>query len=198
MADEEGPEVLERVELVAFLRYVLLIDGAHDVQPALLQNVAEVDQREGFGRGRVEKNGGTPVLGMVLIEVQLQKHLADLMEDQRLRDVSPLLPRRRVEQEDEDDDHHDHRNEGLASGEADERLEHPVDVEHDDEVQQRAGERDLPGAQLEARTVVRGAGDAKNERREIHQRVRQAEEIGHDRRDGLSRNALAVPPRGLR
>ena len=114
MADEERPEVLERVELVVFLRQVLLIDGAHDVESALLQNVAEVDEREGFGRGCVEKNGRTPVFGMVLVEIELQKHFAGLVEDERLRDVSPLLPRRRVEQIDEDGDHHEHRNESLA------------------------------------------------------------------------------------
>lgn len=195
VVNEERPEVLQRVELVALLRQVLLVDGAHDVQPALLQHVAEVDEREGVWRGRVEKNGGTPVLGMVLIEVELQEHFADLMEDERLRDVAPLLPRRRVEQVDEDGDHHDHRDEGFASGEAERRAVHPVDVEHDDEVQQGAGERDLPGTKLEARSVVRRAGDAKNERGEIDESVRQTEEIGHNGRDGLLETPLhAAPP----
>ena len=118
VSDKERPEVLERVELIVLLRHVLLIDGAHDVQSTLLQNVTEVDEWESVGRRSVEKNRRTPVFGMILIEVELEKHFSDLMEDERLRDIAPLLLRGRVEQVDKDNDQDEDRNESFPSDEA--------------------------------------------------------------------------------
>ena len=104
MIDEETPHVLDGVEFIAVAAEVVLVRGCDDVESALLHDVAEVDERVSLGRGRVEKDGRSPILGMVLIAVQLEEELADGVIKERLRDVAPLLSRRR---EGEVNKHHD-------------------------------------------------------------------------------------------
>ena len=182
---EVRPEVLDGVELVAVALQVVLVHGAHHVQTALLQHVAEVDQRVRVGRRRVQQHGRSPVLRVVLVRVQLQQQLPHLVVDQRLRDVAPLLSRRREQQVQEDHHHHRHRDHRLPTPHAPRLHPHPVDVEHDQTAQHRARQRHLPRARLEPRAVVGRARDAQHERRQVHERVGETEEVGHDGGDGL-------------
>ena len=185
MVDEEAPHVLDGVELVAVAAEVVLVAGGDDVESALLHDVAEVDERIGLGRGRVEKDGGPPVLGMVLIAVEFEQQLAHGVVEERLRDIAPLLSRRG---EGEVDEHHDqtqHADQRLPTRQRGHPARRPGEVEHDAETEQPSHEGNLPRARFEARAEVGRAGDAENEGGKIDERVGETEEIGHQRGNHL-------------
>lgn len=193
VVEEEAPHVLDGVELVAVAAEVVLVGGGDDVESALLEDVAEVDKRVSLGRGRVEQHGGPPVLGVVLIAVQLEQELAGGVIEERLGDVAPLLPRRREREVDEDHHQTQHADQRLATSQRGRSDQRPGEVEHDGETQQPAQEGNLPRARFETRAEVGRAGDAQHEGREIHQRVRETEEVRHQRRNHLFSNSNLKP-----
>ena len=115
--DEEGPHVLDGVELVAVPAEVVFVAGGDDVEAALLQDVAEVDERVRGGRWRVEQHRGPPVFGVVFVAVELEEQLADRVVEERLRDVAPLLARRRQREVDEHHDQTHHADQRLPTAE---------------------------------------------------------------------------------
>lgn len=165
MSNEERPEVLQRVKLVVIRLQRVLVHSAHNIQSALLQHVAEVDERVCVRSRSVQQDRRSPILGVILIKIQLEQHLPHLVVNEGLRNIAPFLPWRGVQEKNKDDDQNDHRDNRLATIHSHSESSQPIDVKHDDKVQQSSCERNLPCTRLEARTVVRCASDTQHESR---------------------------------
>ena len=165
MSNEERPEVLQRVKLVVIHLQRVLVHSANNIQASLLQHVAEVDEWVCVRSRSVQQDRGSPILGVVLIKIQLEQHLSHLVVNEGLRNIPPFLPRCGVQEKNKDDDQNNHRDNRLATTHSHSEHSQPIDVKHDNEVQQGSGERNLPCARLEPRTVVRCTSDTQHESR---------------------------------